>query len=73
MDLSRPPQSDAELLLWKVFCRTTEQDIWQIINRWIKRYGNPFDGMFEERSYEETQVRGMFQEALMFLIHNTRQ
>lgn len=63
MDLSTPPRTYAELELWKVFVATTESEVWQVIFRWVKKYGNPF----EERtrtSFEEEEVRQLYQESL---------
>lgn len=71
MDWEHPPSTMAELCLWRVFCATTEGDIWQIIRRWIKKYGNPFEPFitkdheeFDMKDYEELEVHSLYVEAL---------
>lgn len=65
MDWTRPPTCYEDLCIWKVFVMTYTEDVWQIIRRWIKRYGNPFEEPVEE-SVEEQQLRHVYQDALRF-------
>jgi hypothetical protein len=39
-----PPADDAELAVWKCFVSSTESNVWELVVRWLKRYGNPFAG-----------------------------
>ena len=60
---SHPPKSYAELRIWQVFVSTTENEVWQVVRRWIILYGNPFI-IPEEETYEQCEARGLYQEAL---------
>lgn len=64
-DPNRPPDCYEELCLWKVFVRTCEAEVWQIVARWVKRYGNPFI-VPENETYDQEHDRRMYQEALRF-------
>ncbi len=66
MDFSRPPRNYEELCMWKVFvCTTKNLESWTVINRWVKKYGNPFI-MPEEEDYESANIRRTFRDALQF-------
>lgn len=70
MDLSRPPSSYEDLELWKVFVRTCELEVWQVVTRWIKRYGNPYVTPEEEEGYDDYATRQWYQQALRFCYIN---
>jgi hypothetical protein len=53
---SHPPNDDAELALWKCYVSTTEQNVWDVVQRWLKRYGNPFEGDCNEIDWCETLI-----------------
>lgn len=65
MDPTRPPDTFEDLCLWKVFVMTYDGDLWQIINRWIKKYGNPF-AEIEVNNYAAEHDRRIYQEALRY-------
>jgi len=68
MDFSRPPQCWEELQVWKVFVRVCEADVWQITERWIRKFGNPY--VIPEGEDEDRYVlRHLFQQALQFCIN----
>ena len=60
----QPPRTYPELHLWKVFIKAYDGDLWQIIERWVKAYGNPFV-VPEKESYDEEAQRILYQMALI--------
>lgn len=66
MDLSSPPSDIAQLTLWKVFVKTYQGDLWQIVHRWLKQYGNPFYET-EGESDVTRDKRLLYQAALYYI------
>ena len=66
MDLSSPPSDIPQLTLWKVFVKTYQGDLWQIVHRWLKRYGNPF---YESEGESDVirEKRLLYQAALYYI------
>lgn len=69
MDFKEPPRSEDELFIWKVFVSTCETEVWQVVHRWIKKFGNPAIRP-EEESYDDSIVRGLYREALRITFDN---
>ncbi|UOF78025.1 hypothetical protein [Circoviridae sp.] len=68
MNWQHPPSCWEELQLWKVFVKTTDQDVWNIIRQWVNIHKNPFvvPDVECEEAYE---IRKHYQEALLYIIH----
>jgi len=66
MDWKQPPQSDAEMPLWRAFAATVELEVWQVIRSWVNKYGNPFI-MQEDEDYEHATKRHLFQQAIRYV------
>jgi hypothetical protein len=58
LEWREPPKRHEELLIWKAFVKTTQEDVWPIVARWIKKYGNPYD-----------TEDSLYIEAVHYLIH----
>lgn len=69
MEWKRPPRTFAELQVWRVYCRTQDFSIWPIVNRWLNKYGNPYeDG--EHTTYDMQEERFHYQQALLYIIQH---
>ena len=64
-----PPADYAELMLWRVFVATCEADVWQVIERWVRNYGNPFETPVAETD-AQYETRQVYQNALRYTYHN---
>lgn len=62
-----PPCSDEELQMWKVYCSTQPEGVWDKIQRWLKRFGNPFI-VPELEAYDVKAERILYQLALQYVI-----
>lgn len=66
MDWAHPPTNYASLCLWKVFVKSYDGELWQVVNRWVKKYGNPFVEPDVETDVER-DMRLMHQGALLYI------
>jgi len=57
LDWRDPPKRPEELLIWKAFVKSTDTPVWPIVQRWIKKHGNPYD-----------TEDGLYIEAIRFLV-----
>lgn len=58
-----PPQTWEDLQIWITFVHSYDGDKWQIIERWIKTFGNPYIVPNKENE-EDNEKRLMFQWSL---------
>lgn len=64
-----PPSSYAELMLWRCFVECEKEKVYGIVWKWIKKYGNPFDGeMLEDE--DKQRIRHYFQESIKITYTN---
>lgn len=63
----KPPQTDEELQIWKVFITVERERVWDIIKGWLKKYGNPFVCEDDEH-YDIKARRILYQLALTHCI-----
>lgn len=61
-----PPATFNELLLWRCFCVSCEADVWQVISRWVKRHGSPFDEVLNQEDYEAAERNTLYRDAIMY-------
>lgn len=71
LDWRDPPTSEEEMPLWRAFVATVELEVWQVIHRWVTRYGNPFV-VPEEESYDDAIIRHRFCEAIRIVYDKER-
>jgi len=66
MDWTTPPRTREELPLWRCFAVTVELEVWEVVRRWVVKFGNPFVIPEHAESYEQWTERQLFQEAIMY-------
>lgn len=59
-----PPRDWETLQLWKVFIVTCEAEVWQVVDRWVKKYGNPWYVPVDE-SYGDYAIRHLYITAML--------
>lgn len=64
---SKPPQTDEELQIWKVFIAVERERVWDIVRMWLKKYGNPWITQ-EIEDYDDKAQRILFQMSLTHCI-----
>lgn len=70
MDWTDPPSSYESLCMWRVYIATCEAEVWQVVCRWYKKYGNPFI-VPDNESMDEYESRQHYQNALRFCYHKS--
>lgn len=68
MDWSHPPNNYETLCMWKVFVCTCEMEVWTVVHRWYKKYGNPYI-IPDNESMDDNDRRQYYQQALTFCYH----
>jgi len=63
-----PPVTDEELQLWKVFVSTNPDQVWGKVQRWLKKFGNPYQAPYFEEEYDVKALRILYQLALTYTI-----